>query len=150
MLLLTTWLKSLWEWIVQISWFHAQILLLTASLLQFCYICFCRPAKRFTMWILLVFLFFNRSLIANNPLGILAVMQPNLGRFVFHIEPICSSGLVLWTCFNTAMFHSVLDLYFNNLLNHVVHWDCLMMRTGTTGQMSYFLPSQIKPIYDIW
>lgn len=62
------------------------------------YFCFIEPPRDSLLWIHPLSLLFYRSLVPKNPSGILAVMQPNLGTHVFHIEPICSAGLILWAC----------------------------------------------------
>lgn len=62
------------------------------------YFYFIEPPRDSLLWIHPLSVLFYRSLVLNNPSGILAVMQPNLGTHVFHIEAICSAGLILWAC----------------------------------------------------
>lgn len=76
------------------------------------YFCTIKPPRDLLLWILPFSLLFYGSLVLNNPSGILAVMQPNLGTHVFHIEPICSDGLILWAWVQTKSFCSSLILQF--------------------------------------
>lgn len=73
--------------------------------------CSIKAPRDSLLWIHPLSLLFYRSLVLNKPSGILAVMQPNLGTHVFHIEPICSAGFILWACVqkkikNPSVLHS--------------------------------------------